>query len=217
MRIAVTGGIAAGKSTVVAHLRDLGAYVIDYDAIAAAVVAPDTAGLRSIVSAFGPEAVDEHGQLRRNWLASVVFGGAEHARQRQRLNAIVHPLVYERAAILETQFLRSLSDDVEPQHRIIVHDVPLLSEVIHTMHVEFRHIITVEAPIDVRIQRMVSRRHMSLHDAQARVQSQSSERQRLAIADIVIDSAVSIEQMFETVDRVYAGLVEEQRESCDPR
>ncbi|MFT8355911.1 MAG: dephospho-CoA kinase [Bifidobacterium aquikefiri] len=217
MRIGITGGIAAGKSTVVAHMRELGAFVLDYDGIAAEVVAPDTPGLRKIVSAFGPEAIDNQGQLRRKWLSSVIFGGAEHAPLRERLNAIVHPLVYERAAILETRFMQRLDNGIDSRSRIIIHDIPLLTEVIRTIPFDFRHIITVEAPVDLRIQRMLSSRHMSMDDAQARIQSQSNEHQRLDIADIVIDSAVSIEQMFETVDRVYAGLVQEQQRSCDAR
>ncbi|MFT8592699.1 MAG: dephospho-CoA kinase [Bifidobacterium sp.] len=209
MRIAITGGIAAGKSTVVAHLKELGACVIDYDRLAAEVVAPGSLGLERIISTFGIEAVDDDGRLRRKWLASVVFGGKQHRHMLQRLNAIVHPLVYEQAAILESMLLDSDVNDAAETTPIIVHDIPLLTEVRDSIPFTFRHVITVEAPVGMRVQRMVSTRHMSPEEANARIRSQSSEQQRLAIADIVIDSAVSFEQMFECVDRIYAELLQE--------
>ena len=170
IRIGLTGGIAAGKSTVSAHLCDLGAFVIDYDELAREVVAPGSEGLRRIVDSFGADALDERGELNRAWMAEQVFSGQASAGMRKR----------------------------------IVHDVPLLAEVIDDMPVRFDHIVTVEAPEDMRVRRMMATRNMSEEQAWARVGHQSSAQERMAIADVVIDATHNIERMFEDVDRLYA-------------
>ena len=87
----------------------------------------------------------------------------------------------------------------------MVHDVPLLAEVIDAIPFRFDHIVTVEAPEDVRIARMTGERGMSLEQAVGRIRHQSSESERRAIADVVIDSTQPIEQMFDAVDRLYAS------------
>jgi dephospho-CoA kinase len=137
MRIGLTGGIAAGKSTVAQHLNNLGLTVIDYDALARQVVAPGSEGLRQIVQEFGNGAVTADGQLNRAWMAEHVFG--EHAAPgaRERLDAIEHPLIYEAARRIERSIVGNASipcNDTSPQPpAIVVHDVPLLAEVIGSM------------------------------------------------------------------------------------
>lgn len=206
MRVGLTGGIAAGKSTVASRLRELGAAVIDYDALAQQVVAPGSPGIEQIVHVFGHEAIDDQGRLRRSWLATSVFGSGQHADLRERLNNIVHPLVYERAKTLEDDVTTQTGSADGVTSTLIVHDVPLLTEVIDSIPFSFAHIISVEAPEHLRIERMMKLRHMSYDDATARIASQASAEERLKIADIVIDSAVSIEHMFETVDTIYEAL-----------
>ena len=179
IRIGLTGGIAAGKSTVSAHLCDLGAFVIDYDELAREVVAPGSEGLRRIVDSFGADALDERGELNRAWMAEQVFSG-QLALRREREAMAANP------------------------QAVIVHDVPLLAEVIDDMPVRFDHIVTVEAPEDMRVRRMMATRNMSEEQAWARVGHQSSARERMAIADVVIDATHNIERMFEDVDRLYA-------------
>ncbi|MDU2421721.1 MAG: dephospho-CoA kinase [Bifidobacterium scardovii] len=198
MRVGLTGGIAAGKSTVAARLGALGACVIGYDALAREVVAPGGVGLRRIAAAFGPDALRGDGSLDRAWMAGHVFGASAPAGARERLDAIEHPLIYEAAARLE----REAADHGTP---IVVHDVPLLAEVIDAIPFRFDHIVTVEAPEDVRIARMTGERGMSLEQAVGRIRHQSSESERRAIADVVIDSTQPIEQMFDAVDRLYAS------------
>ncbi|WP_152209481.1 dephospho-CoA kinase [Bifidobacterium cebidarum] len=198
MRIGLTGGIAAGKSTVAARFAELGAIVIDYDALAHRIVEPGGEAIAQIAQAFGPDALLPDGALNRSWMADHVFGAHAEPGARERLDAIEHPLVYQLAARQERSC--STSD-------IIVHDVPLLAEVIGSIPLSFDHIITVEAPVCMRIERMIEERGMSLEQAEGRIRHQSSEAERRAIANIVIDSAQPMSRMMAQVDEIYQRLL----------
>lgn len=202
IRIGLTGGIASGKSTVASHLCELGARVIDYDRIAAQVVAPGGVGLHRIAQAFGPRALTEEGELDRAWIAEQVFGPRADPDARDRLDAIEHPLVYASAERTERELLRHERGSEHPL--VIVHDVPLLAEVIDTIPFSFDHIVTVEAPTEVRVERMMRTRGMSRRQAEDRIRHQPNREERLRMADAVVDSNQSLERMFETVDRLYA-------------
>ena len=116
LRIGLTGGIGSGKSTAAARFAELGALVIDADAIAREVVEPGTPGLSAVVSRFGSEILSPDGSLDRPALARLVFADAEALAA---LNAIVHPLVAERRAELMA---------VAGPDAVVVSDVPLLVE-----------------------------------------------------------------------------------------
>src|SRR5687768_14444444 len=116
MRIGLTGGVASGKSTVSAVLRELGAVIIDGDQLAREVVAPGTPGLAAVVEAFGPGVLTEDGQLDRPKVGGIVFNDEE---RRRVLEGIVHPLVFERIVELEA---------AAPADALVVHDIPLLAE-----------------------------------------------------------------------------------------
>lgn len=222
MRIALTGGIAAGKSTVSRRLQSLGAYVIDYDELSRAVIEPGSVALQRIVSRFGSAALDAKGRLNRSWMASQVFAPG-HEREKKALEAIIHPQVYAQAARLEEQMLKQghasgiakTDADSSADARgsaapsIIVHEIPLLAEVAASIPFDFEHVISVEAPVDTRVTRMVEERHMSQRDALNRVNSQATRYEREGVADIIIDSSEGIEQMFERVDTVYEELSEQ--------
>ena len=203
IRLGLTGGIAAGKSTVAAHLAGLGALHIDYDALARAVVAPGGAALPEIARAFGPGAIGPDGTMDRAWVAAHVFGPDAAPGARERLDAIEHPLIYAEAARVER---------AHPEARIIVHDVPLLAEVIDEIPFRFDHVITVEAPVETRIERMIATRGMTRVEAEARIRSQPSRERREAIADIVIDSTLPVDAMMAEVDRFYRSLSGERRD-----
>lgn len=208
IRIGLTGGIAAGKSTVARRLRGLGATVIDYDALARLVVAPGGEGLRRIVDEFGSDALAPDGGLDRAWMAEHVFGMNARDGARERLDAIEHPLIYAAAARMERAAIETCGrggDDEACERLVVVHDVPLLAEVIGPIPFRFDHIVTVEAPTDVRIARMMGERGMSREQAEGRIRHQSDEATRRRIADIVIDSTQPIEQMFDAVDRLYVN------------
>ena len=156
IRIGLTGGIAAGKSTVAARMRELGALVIDYDGLAHEIVAPGGVALPRIAAVFGPDALLADGSLNRAWLAERVFGRDAAPGARERLDDIEHPLIYAEAARLERR---------NPGAKVIVHDVPLLTEVIRSIPFQFDHIVTVEAPEQMRIRRMVATRGMTERQA----------------------------------------------------
>src|SRR5699024_10267857 len=118
-RIGLTGGIAAGKSVVANRFQELGAVVIDHDVLARQAVARESAGLAQVVAEFGPEMLLPDGSLDRSALGAVVFGDAE---ARRRLNAIVHPAVFDLSAAAES----AAQNDSDTS--IVVHAIPLLVE-----------------------------------------------------------------------------------------
>ncbi|OZG62456.1 dephospho-CoA kinase [Bifidobacterium lemurum] len=204
VRVGLTGGIAAGKSTVAARLRQLGAFVIDDDALARKVVEPGSVGLARIAREFGPESIAPDGTLDRAWMADHVFGAHAEPGARERLDAIEHPLIYAESQRLEREAIAAHESKGGVGRLVIVHDVPLLAEVIGTMPFDFDHVVTVEAPEELRIARMMGERGMTREQAEARIRHQSSREEREAIADVVIDSTQPLERMLEQVDGLYA-------------
>jgi dephospho-CoA kinase len=211
-RVALTGGIGAGKSTVARHLESLGAYVIDYDVLAREAVAPGSVGLRRVVDLFGPEALTKDGTMNRPWISRRIFGNSQ---QQQALDDIVHPLVFAEASRLETEWLAAHAEaenapvGAQQSRRVVVHDIPLLVESGRADW--FDVVIDVEAPAHVRMHRLMSDRGMSMEEASSRIDSQSSQQQRQALATFVIDSNQPVEQTFEQVDRVFEKIVTGRR------
>jgi dephospho-CoA kinase len=195
--IGLTGGIASGKSTVSARLRDLGAVIVDADVLAREVVAPGTPGLSAIAEHFGSEVLSADGTLNRPALGALVFG---HPEQLAALNAITHPAVWARA-----RELFAAAEAADPD-AIVVYDVPLLVEASEGRPMRFDAIVVVDATREVREQRLVEQRGMSPTDAAHRIGSQASDADRLAIADVVLDNNGTPEQLREAVDALWAKL-----------
>lgn len=189
----LTGGVASGKSTVSAMLRDLGAVVVDADVLAREVVAPGTDGLAEVVEAFGEGVLTPDGELDRPAVASLVFADEE---ARRRLEAIIHPRVRARGAELEA----SAGPDA-----VVVHDIPLLAETGQAG--TFDAVVVVDVPVETQVQRMVQLRGMSEDEARARVAAQATREQRLAIATHVIDNTGTIEDLRDRVTEVFEELV----------
>jgi len=179
-RIGLTGGIGSGKSTVASLFADLGAVVIDADAIAREVVSVGSDGLRALVEAFGPGILAPDGSLNRQRLADIVF--ADPAA-RATLNAITHPRIGARTA----ELINAL-----PADAVVIHDVPLLVEL--GMQDAYDLVVVVDAPDDVRLDRLVARGH-TLQDAAARIAAQAPRDVRLAAADVVIDNSGSLDDL----------------------
>ncbi len=191
LRVGLTGGIGSGKSEVARRLVARGAVLIDADVVARDVVAPGTSGLAAVVEAFGPQVLTD-GHLDRERLGRIVFADAA---ARATLNGVVHPLVGQRMAELE----RSASGDA-----IVVHDVPLIAE--NNLAAGYDLVIVVDAPDEVRLDRLVRLRGMQPDQARARMATQAGRQDRLAIADLVIDNSGSLADLDGQVERVWAKL-----------
>src|SRR5215218_556154 len=174
IRIGLTGGIGAGKSTVSATFSECGGVVVDGDVIAREVVEPGTEGLAALVDAFGEDILLPSGALNRQELAAKAFTDDE---QRKKLNGIVHPLVARRRA----EIIATVSED-----EVVVEDIPLLVE--SNMAPLFPLVVVVHADAEVRVKRLV-KRGMTEDDARARITAQASDEQRRAVADVWLDNS----------------------------
>jgi dephospho-CoA kinase len=190
VRIGLSGGVGSGKSTVAALLAAHGAVIVDADKIAREVVEPGTEGFAEVVARFGADVVTE-GRLDRPKLAQIVFN--DDAARRD-LNAIVHPRVGARTA----ELLAAVGDD-----EVVVYDVPLLVE--SNMSAGFDAVVIVEAPADLRVQRLAGR-GMPEDDARARMASQASDEQRRAVADEIVVNSGSLEDLERQVDEMWRRL-----------
>jgi dephospho-CoA kinase len=195
MRVGLTGGVASGKSTVAAMLRDLGVVVVDADALAREVVEPGTPGLASVVAEFGPDVLAADGALDRAALGRLVFG--DPAR-RAALEAIVHPLVRARAAELEAS---------APEGALVVHDIPLLVETGQADR--FDAVLVVDVPTDLQVDRAVRERGWPEEEARSRIAAQASRDERLAVATYVLDNTGTREDLRQRVTEVLEQLAEE--------
>lgn len=194
LRVGLTGGIAAGKSTVAGRLADLGAVVIDADAIAREVVRVGSPGLAALVSTFGPQVLLADGSLDRAALGRRVFTDDS---ARELLNAITHPLISAR-----THELLEAAD----RERIVVHDVPLLVE--NHLGPDYHLAVVVHAGAEERVERLRSIRGLSEADAWARIQAQADDEQRRKAADVWLDSGQGLQGrqgLLGEVDRLWRG------------
>lgn len=181
IRLGLTGGIGAGKSTVAKTFVDRGAYIIDADKIAREVVAPGSEGLASLVTAFGDDILTADGSLDRPALAAKAFVDDE---QRAKLNGITHPLIGAR-----TQALL----DAAPPDAIVVQDIPLLVEN-HTAPF-FHLVVIVHADEQLRLHRLTTMRGVDEADARARIAAQATDEQRRAVADAWLDNSGTPEDL----------------------
>jgi dephospho-CoA kinase len=175
VRVGLTGGIGSGKTTVTELLASWGALIVDADVVAREVVAAGTEGLARIAAEFGPTVLSPDGALDRDRMAAIVF--ADPAA-RERLNAIVHPLVRARTEALVA---------AAAPGTVVVNAVPLLVEV--GLAGSFDLVVVVDVPPEVQLDRLVRLRGMSPEDAEARIAAQASRKERLAHADVVLDNS----------------------------
>jgi len=193
--IALTGGIASGKSTIARRLADHGAIVVDADRIVRDVQAPGSPVLEAIAETFGSDMLAADGSLDRARLASRVFGDDDAIA---RLNAIVHPAV--RA---ESVRRFDAAREADPG-AVVVYDVPLLVEA--RVEDPWDLIVVAHAPAEMRTRRLVELRGMSEADARARIASQVADDRRLAIADVVIDTTGALAATLAQTDALWARL-----------
>ena len=193
MRVALTGGIGSGKSTVSRLLAEKGAVIVDADAIAREIVEPGEPALKEIRDAFGPEVIDADGLLRRSKLAEIVF---DDPGALARLNAITHPRIAARSAELL---------EAAPADAVVVYDMPLLVEQGPQALAGWDAIVVVDAPDEVRLERLCDR-GLDRDDAQRRMAAQVSRDVRLAAADHVIDNSGDLLGLERSVNALWASL-----------
>lgn len=187
MLIALTGGIGSGKSTVARRWVELGATEIDADVLAREVVAPGSIGLTKVAAAFGPEVLTQDGSLDRAALAKIAFASED---QRLKLEGILHPLIQELAL-----------SKVSAVNGVVVYTIPLFVE--SNSKLQFDRVVAISCDESVRVQRLVSNRGMTQSEASSRISAQASDQEREAVADIVIDSNCSLEELLHRADMVY--------------
>lgn len=193
--VALTGGIAAGKSTIGDQLAELGAIRIDADQLAREAVEPGSPGLARIVERFGAGVLAQGGGLNRPELGKVVFADPEALAD---LNGIVHPEVQ--------RLLDERIDAVRGTADIVVYEVPLLAESGAHGARRWDLVVTAEAPIETRVARMRELRGMSEVEARARIANQADEAKRRAIADVVIETGGTSEETRAQVADLWASI-----------
>jgi len=191
--IGLTGGIGAGKTAVARRLAELGAVVIDSDALAREVVAAGTPGRDEVVAVFGDAVLGPDGELDRAALGRIVFADPD---ARRRLEAIVHPRVRARAAEIAAS---------APPDAVVVNDVPLLVEANLAAHYDM--VVVVLADERTRVLRLVRERGLAEADARARIAAQATDEQRRAVADVVIVNDGTVEELRARVDEVWRAAI----------
>ncbi|UCG11577.1 MAG: dephospho-CoA kinase [Deltaproteobacteria bacterium] len=196
LRVGLTGGIASGKTIVCHAFARLGAKVIDADRIAREVVCPQRPAWVKLRQAFGPEFFHADGSLHRRELRRLVFSDPDKRRQ---LNEIIHPEV-----IREIQLASERVASIEP-HAILVVDVPLLLET--GMPDRFDRVVVVYADEDVQIDRLMRRDQLSLEEAMQALAAQLPLREKVTLADFVIDNSGSLKETQSQVISVWRELL----------
>lgn len=203
--VILTGGIAAGKTTVSDLFAQRGVPVIDTDQIAHEIVEPGQPALKQIAEAFGPEFLGADGRLDRKKMRNAIFSSPQ---QKTRLEGILHPAIV-----------------AEADHRIAQIDapwcilvVPLLTETSLLPWTD--HVLVVDVEESVQIERVMTRDNISQQQAQSILAAQPSRRQRLALADDILDNSGSLEQLKTVVNelqRKYATLASSTKNSSCER
>ncbi len=197
--VGLTGNIASGKSTVARLLAEHGATVVDADELAREVVEPGTSAHAAIVARWGPAVLEVGGRLDRAALRRIVF---DDPAELEALNAIVHPCIAARRDGMLAS-ARARGD------RVVVCDIPLLFE--GNLAGEVDTVVLVDAPRELRLERLVGDRGLPEVDAMAMIAAQMPSELKRARADHVIDNAGSREELLARVGEVWRELAADHR------
>jgi dephospho-CoA kinase len=193
-RVALTGGIATGKSHVRAEFERLGVPTIDADAIAREVVAPGTPGLSAVTTRFGREVLDATGALDRKKLASIVFA---ELTARRDLERIIHPQV--------RQAIDAWFEALDPKRPFAVADIPLLYET--GRELEFDAVIVTACDAETQIRRIMSRDSVTEDEARLRIAAQMPIEDKVRRATYVIRTDGTLENTNGQLQKIYDQLV----------
>lgn len=199
--IGLTGGIGSGKSTVADLLGRRGAIVIDVDGLGRAVIAPEGRAVEAVVNRFGEEVRGPDGGIDRAALASIVFGDES---QLLALNEISHPMINE---LLDEAIEDVINGPADSADNIVVMDMAVLleSQLGSASRHPYEIVVTVEAPLPVRLDRL-ELRGMTRDDAVARIENQASDEDRRAISQYVIGNGGDLEDLTASVGELWADL-----------
>ena len=188
LRIGLTGNIASGKSAVVDIWRKLGAHVIDADVLAREAMAEGTPGHARVLEAFGT--------VDRTELRDIVFRDPERRRE---LEDIIHPEVARLRAVREAAF------EADGAH-VVVNDIPLLFET--GLHDEMDMVVLVDAPRDVRIERIVRNRNIERDEAERMVDAQMPSEPKRNVSTFIIDNTGSLQELKAQAEDVWRQIAE---------
>jgi dephospho-CoA kinase len=199
LKIGLTGGIATGKSYVLSVLSELGCEVIDSDAVAHQVIEPGRPAYVDIIDHFGRDILNEDGSINRAALGAIVFSDKI---ARERLNAIIHPRVYE-AQVEWFERTRQRNPMA-----IAVVDAALMIET--GSYRRFDKIIVVYCDPELQLQRLTERNGFTREQAQTRISAQMPSEEKLKYADYSIDTSNGFEDTRRQVEKIYEELRELQ-------
>lgn len=197
MILGVTGGIASGKTLVTHIFRQLGAAVVSADELAREVVAPGSPTLALLVERFGPEILQQSGELDRAALGALIFADPQ---ARADLNAITHP------AIARLSVAR-LAELAAAEGTLVVYEAPLLYEAGAEKRVDAVLVVTV--PEVLQLQRLMARDQLSEAAARERIAAQLSQAEKAARADFVIANEATVAALEAQVRALFQRLVPE--------
>lgn len=186
MILGLTGGIATGKSTVSHYFKQLNIPVCDTDRLAREVVLPNSKGLKQLIETFGNDIINPDGTLNRSKLANIIF---HNEQARKKVNTILHPLIFEKIEVFKKKYQSA---------KLMVIDMPLLFEVGYQNKVDKVMVIYTEKAI--QYQRLINRDGFTPQQAKARIIAQMPLKEKVNLADVVIDNSKTVEETFKQVD-----------------
>ena len=187
--VGLTGGIGSGKSAAAKIFEELGATVVDTDAIAHALTGPGGAAIEAIRAAFGADYISSDGALARARMRELVFADAG---KKSLLESILHPLIRERS----TELARTARGPY------VILMVPLLVES-GAYRSRCRRILVVDCPEELQIERVMARSGIAAAQVRAIMANQVTREARLAAADDVIDNSRDLSQLRREVEALH--------------
>lgn len=188
--IGLTGGIGSGKSTVSSYLKNKHFPVSDADKIARDILEPGMPALKSLVEAFGKDILDEDGNLKRKYLASIAFTNKENE---MKLNEITHGAIKDMIKAEVKEFKKR-------GEKLVFLDIPLLFEQGLDKWCDTTWVVTADE--SVRINRVISRDDTTEEDVKARMSCQMSDDEKAALADEVLDNSFSKEELYNQIEEL---------------
>jgi len=194
--VALTGGVATGKSIVAHVLKELGCYIHHADKIAHQLMKPEEQVWKAIVKRFGLKILNPDKTINRTKLGAIVYSDE---KARSFLNKLIHPLVFEK----KKEIIQKLSK--ENQYKIFISEAALTIEAGFTDF--FDKIILVYCKNNIQIKRLMERDNITKNEALKKIKSQLSPEKKLSYADYIIDTCGSIQSTVEQTEQVYRNLL----------